>query len=361
LKILALVPYPIEKGPSQRFRLEVFIPYAEKNGFHFDLQPFYSDEAYSLLYKKGKFFQKIFHISQGALRRFFLLWSLSKYDMVYIQREVSPLGPPILAWILKFILRKPYVFDFDDAIWLPNYSSNNASFHKLKMYGKTKYLIKWAHVCSAGNDFLRNYALQFNANTVMLPTVVDTDAYHKERSVDKIENPLPVIGWTGSHSTMKYVEQLFPVFKELEEKYEFQVLIISNRPPAESFRSLKYLPWNKAREIDDLEVIDLGLMPLEDSEQDAFAQGKCGFKIIQYLSLGIPALASDVGVNHLIIEHGINGFLCRNIEDWKLDIESFLQTPERFHEMGIAGRRKILNEYSVRANLDIFQSLFNRT
>ena len=294
----------------------------------------------------------------GYIRRYMLFFRLHKYDMVYIQRETGPLGLPIIAWALKFVFRKKYVFDFDDAIWIPNFSENNAKFHKLKMYKKTSLLIRWAHVCCAGNKFLSDYAIHHNPNTRILPTVVDTERYHNVTKEYKSTSLKPVIGWTGTHSTMKYLEFLFPILCKLEQEFEFELLVISNAPPSELLKSLTYVEWSKETEIKDLMKIDLGLMPLEERENDSFSKGKCGFKLIQYLSLGIPAIASDVGVNREIITHGVNGYLCADINDWQIQLRTFLETPSSMSTMGKNGRQKVIERYSAKANLSAFIALF---
>lgn len=360
MKVLALIPYPIDKGPSQRFRLEVFLPYTDSADIHFELEPFYSERAYGLLYAKGKVRSKAWSIFLSYLRRYSLLFKVHRYDAIYIQREIGPLGFPVMAWLLRYVFRTPYVYDFDDAIWLPNYSTNNARFHRLKMYRKTKYFVKWSSVCSAGNQFLADFALQFNPNVCILPTVVDTEQYHNPALVrpEKNGDQSPVIGWTGTHSTMKYLESLFPIFRELEESYDFELLVISNAPPSEQLKSLRYIHWEQGSEIEDLMKMDLGVMPLDVHVEEAFSKGKCGFKLIQYLSLGIPALASDIGVNSQIIEHGKNGFLCPDPESWKERLEEFLKDPIKYKSMGARGRKTIEANFSVKANLELFLDLF---
>ncbi len=106
---------------------------------------------------------------------------------------------------------------------------------------------------------------------------------------------------------------LVPVFKELEKTEEFELQVICDVAPKFKLKSCKYLPWKKETEIEDLLNFNVGLMPLPD---DIWSKGKCGFKALQYMALGIPAVVSDVGVNAQIVDHGINGCVCKSIEDW---------------------------------------------
>ena len=88
-------------------------------------------------------------------------------------------------------------------------------------------------------------------------------------------------------------------------------------------------------------------------------EGKCGFKLIQYLSLGIPAVASPVGVNCSIIEEGINGYFANTDADWYTAIEKLIVDSELRIAMGIAGRRKMISQYSLQSNAANFLSLFS--
>lgn len=85
-------------------------------------------------------------------------------------------------------------------------------------------------------------------------------------------------------------------------------------------------------------------MPLPDT---SWARGKCGYKLIQYMACGLPVVASPVGVNREIVEHGVNGFLAKSDEEWRAAIETLLSDAELRHRMGASGRRKVEEEYSL--------------
>jgi glycosyltransferase involved in cell wall biosynthesis len=222
----------------------------------------------------------------------------------------------------------------------------------VKCVWKIKWLCKWSYKVSAGNQFLANYAKKYNRSVSIIPTVVDTK--HRYASLVDQRNIRPSIGWTGSHSTMKYLDPIIPVLQKLEEKWDFDFYVISNKEPEYQLRSLKFIKWNEQKEIDDLCKINIGIMPLES---DQWSEGKCGFKIIQYLALGIPAIASPVGVNNKIIEER-NGFLCNNNEEWYSALSVLLADHDLREEMGSAGRKKIISRYSIQATEALFLDLF---
>jgi glycosyltransferase involved in cell wall biosynthesis len=352
-KILFIAPYPFDEAPSQRFRFEQYFNFLRENNFEIHFTPFLDQKTWKTLYSEGKVLRKMLGVVRSFLKRFLLLFTLYKYDFVFIHREASHIGPPIFEFLIAKVFRKKYIYDFDDAIWLPNYSETNARFHRLKAYWKVRYCIKWAGSISAGNDYLANYARKFNSNVQVIPTTIDTENHHN--LITDYNQEKLVIGWTGTHTTMRYLDFIVPVIKELEQKYDFEFLIISNEAPAYHLKSLRFLKWKRETEIADLARISIGVMPLE---MDIWSEGKCGFKGLQYMSLGIPALMSPVGVNTQIVSHSENGFLPIKLEDWKVQLEKLLTDVDLRKKIGEAGKKTINERYSVLSNQSNYLSLF---
>lgn len=352
-KVFILAPYPKGEAPSQRFRFEQYFDELSTQNLSIEIHPFLNDKTWKKLYKQRSFFGKAFGIIGSFWRRFLLLFHLAKADYIFIHREAAMIGPPIFEWFIAKVLRKKYIFDFDDAIWLPNYSESNAKFHRLKAYWKTKWIIKWAHTITAGNEYLKNYAVQFNKNVHIIPTTIDLVKVHNQRT--SYESTKINIGWTGTHTTMHYLNELVPVLSDLEKEYQFTFTVISNQPPDFELKSLHFIKWKKETEIDDLATFTIGVMPLKDNQ---WAEGKCGFKGLQYMALGIPAILSPVGVNNAIIENGINGFLCSNEEEWKSQLIALFESSELRKKIGQEGHKTVHDIYSVEANLPSYKKLF---
>jgi glycosyltransferase involved in cell wall biosynthesis len=353
MKILFIVPYPTDKAPSQRFRFEQYYELLNEKGIDYDIKPFLSNEIWDILYLPGRFLKKAFGILGGLFKRFFLLFKLKQYDYIFIHREATPIGPSFFEYFASRWLKKKIIYDFDDAIWIPNFSEANSFFSFLKGYGNVHKICSYAYKISCGNEYLCDYAKQFNKNVVYNPTTIDTNNYHnrvKDQSGDEF-----VIGWTGSHSTIRYIGEIVPVLSKLEKKYTFTFRVISDFKPEFELNSLEYVKWKKESEIEDLLGFNIGIMPLVN---DKWANGKCGFKALQYMSLGIPALVSPVGVNSRIVDHGLNGFICDTPEEWETSIETLLKNRETLGEMSKRTRKKIIDHYSVKSNSDNFIGLF---
>lgn len=352
--VYILAPYPKSEAPSQRFRFEQYLASLEQNGFDVHYHPFLDEKAWQNLYAKGKVIHKASGMIRAFCRRWLLLFQLRKADFVFIHREAAHLGPPVFEWIIAKLLRKRIIYDFDDAIWLPNYSDTNALFHRLKAYWKVKYIIKWSYKVSAGNQYLADFASRYTKHIEIIPTTIDTEGHHNQ-SANHDHQPL-IIGWTGTHTTMRYLDELIPVLQNLEKKYDFRFRIISNQPPHYNLESLEFIKWNKASEIKDLAELHIGVMPLQP---DIWAEGKCGFKALQYMALGIAAVASPVGVNTTIIQHGVTGFLASTPEEWSDCLEQLIRDYAIRVQLGNAGKLRVKNHFSVLAITPRFISLFS--
>jgi glycosyltransferase involved in cell wall biosynthesis len=349
------MPYPHGQAPSQRFRFEQYLDALVTAGHTYQLASFLAPATWVILYKPGHILAKAIGISTGYGRRLALLLRVPAYDFVFIHREAAPIGPPILEWFIAKVLRKNIIYDFDDAIWLANTSVANRIASGLKWHQKVASICRWAYKNSCGNAYLAAYAQQFNSNSVVNPTTIDTEHLHNQVR-DQTTSGRLIIGWTGTHSTLKYLDQLVPVLANLEaEGLDFEFRVISNQHPALPLRSLVFIPWSKETEIADLLTFNIGLMPLQD---DMWAKGKCAFKALQYMSLGIPALVSPVGMNTDVVQHGYNGFVCASPSEWEANLRLLLINPKLRQQLGRAARATVEEQYSVESNTSNFLNLF---
>ncbi|HTJ48652.1 MAG TPA: glycosyltransferase family 4 protein [Cyclobacteriaceae bacterium] len=357
MKILFFVPYPLKESPSQRFRFEQYFPLLDSQGTQYKIQSFLTKDNWRIFNQKGSIAQKGLALASGFARRFNGLFKAMRYDFIFIHREMSPIGPPVFEWFIAKILRKKIIYDFDDAIWLTDKQEESTLFRIIKWRSKVKYICRVSYKISCGNEYLQKYALLFNPNSIINPTTVDTDHEHNPSLADfSVKRKNITIGWTGSHSTLKYLTEIVPCLQKIQQLYPTaEFLVIADKRPTLDLKSFNFIFWNKETEIQDLASIDIGIMPLPDDE---WAKGKCGFKAIQYMSLNIPSLVSNVGVNSTIVDHNINGFLCETQDDWFKYLDQLLRNENLRQVMGKQGRQKIICHYSVRSNSSNFLSLF---
>ncbi|HEV8511851.1 MAG TPA: glycosyltransferase family 4 protein, partial [Cyclobacteriaceae bacterium] len=275
-------------------------------------------------------------------------------------REAAPFGPPIIEWIIAKIFKKKIIYDFDDAIWLTDKTKESILMRTVKWRNKVASICKWSYKISCGNDYLCTYAKKFNDNVIYNPTTIDTLYLHSPELYKEViaskSNDRVVIGWTGSHSTTKYLHEIESVMQNLEKKFSFlEFWIIADKIPELKLKMVQIKPWSKETEIIDLAQFDIGVMPLPDDE---WANGKCGFKILQYMALQIPAVASPVGVNKQIIQSGTNGYLCSSLNDWENQLSELIEDKGLRNRIGFEARKTVVEKYSIVSNADRFISLF---
>ncbi len=353
-KILIVTHHRKERSPGQRFRFEQYLDFLSSNHIQFDWDNLLSKEEDEIFYSKQTF-SKILLIIKLFFKRLKTVRRAKEYDAIFIFRESFVVGGAFFEkWIS--IRNSNIIFDFDDAIWLQNVSNQNKKFEWLKRPEKTNDIIKFSKVIITGNNYLAEYAKKINSNVYVIPTTIDT-SYHLSR--DNKHNNLITIGWTGSSTTLPYFEEILPELEKLKlefgNKISFRIIVDVDKyyPTIDAYTTF----WSIEKEIEDLLKIDIGLMPLPNTE---WAKGKCGFKALQYMSLEIPAIISAVGVNNEIINDQENGFLIYDNE-WVEKIKLLINNPDLRVNLGVNARRTIEQEYSVESNkmkyLKIFQGI----
>ena len=358
-RILFLVPYPLHESPSQRFRFEQYLEVLRENGYSYTIQNFLNSDNWRVFFKRGGIVPKFVALILGSAKRVIVLFKSPMYGFVFIHREVAPVGPPIFEWALAKIFRKKIIYDFDDAIWLTDRKEESWVLALGKWRTKVGSISRWSYKVSCGNDYLCGYAASFKENIVYNPTTIDTESLHNPVLYQKVKSKGKKvrIGWTGSHSTLKYLKDIEHVLAKILSDYpNAEFVVIADKPPTLSTSlPLKFIPWNSATEIQDLLSFDIGIMPLPNDE---WAKGKCGFKVLQYMALEFPAVASLVGVNPKIIKDGVNGFLCDTPLAWEKALKKLIEDEDLRKKMGKQGRATVIENYSVVSNTSNFLSLF---
>ncbi|NLL29285.1 MAG: glycosyltransferase family 4 protein [Bacteroidales bacterium] len=353
-KILYIVPHRLNRSAGQRFRCEHFIPFLEENNFKIKYANLLSKWDDKYFYKKGCYLFKLFIVAKTFIKRFIQTTNLKKYDAVFLYREAFMLGT---TYFERRIRRKniPIIYDFDDAIWLNDVSNANKNLKWLKKPEKTADICKLATCIIVGNSYLADFASKYNKNIHIVPTTIDTN-YHHFSSKDYTKNPI-CIGWTGSSTTLKHFNVVVPVLKILKKKFQDKICfkVISDEPIYSKEIEIENSMWSPETEIKDLNDFDIGIMPLPDNK---WTKGKCGFKGLQYMALGIPTLMSPVGVNKEIITDAENGFLPSNTDEWVEKISLLIENPELREKLGLAGRKTIEEKFSVNVWKKPYLSVF---
>lgn len=353
-KILFLANHRTNRSPGQRFRFEQYLIYLNENGFCCELSPLLSENDDVIFYSKGNWIRKFFILLACYNKRLKDINKAKEYDIVFVFREAFFTGTTYFERKIAQSNAK-LIFDFDDSIWRHDVSEGNKKWGWLKNPDKTKKIIELSDSIFVGNQYLMDYAKMYNSNVKLIPTTIDTN-YHIPNKI--ISNQL-CIGWTGSSTTLKYFETLIPVLIKIKEKYNEKVTfkVIVDVEKEYAALGIKTTPWNLITEMDELNKIDIGIMPLPNNK---WTEGKCGFKGLQYMALEIPTIMSPVGVNTEIIQNGVNGFLADTDEEWLSILSNLIESENLRNELGVKARETIEKKYSVESQKMTYLNEFNK-
>lgn len=341
ISVCALVPYPPDTTPSQRFRIEQWLPYLEQDGIAVELKPFISPRLMRKLHQPGSFAAKASLMIEALFRRAVEVSRVRSYDAIIVHRAVCLAGPAILERLIR-LLGRPIIFDFDDAIYLLDTSEANRYFGWLKFPGKTATLCRLSAHVVAGSKHLAEYAGRYNSRVTVVPTSIDTVLY--QPATGNSGNTRTVIGWTGSATSQNHLEMFADVLRQLAARRDVEIRVQSNLKPRLPGVPFVWKPWSPETEVQELSHFDIGIKPMPD---DPWSRGKCPMKEIQYMAMGIPAVCSAVGASREIIRHGENGFLAETREEWLKSLETLIDDPALAKRLGASGRRTVENEYSM--------------
>ncbi len=357
MKILFIVPYPEHQAPSQRLKFEQYYKHFREAGITVIQRPFVSSALWKILYKKGHLPAKFFYVMVGYAQRLYDLFRLRKYDLVYVHLWVTPFGPPIFEW-LYCKLARAIVYDIDDLIYLSEAKSTANRFASiLKGRKKPIFLMKKADHVITCTPYLDQFVKKYNANTTDISSTIDTDLYRPKKNYELRENEL-VLGWSGSHSTSKYLYLLEPVFRRLvEEKIPFRLLVMGDPNFKMEGIPVESLPWKEEYEVEVISRFDIGLYPLPD---ERWVYGKSGLKALQYMAAGIPTIASAIGTNFRIIVDGYNGFLVNTTEEWYQRIIELSADLALRRKIGTRAAAKVNQYYSIKQNKKTYLSIISQ-
>jgi len=333
--------------PASRFRFVQFIPHLERSGWRVDFRPNRPDRQWhstlpsrslrALHYRAGRLVMKA-----NRLRD---VLAAPACDVVFVNRDLASEGAGLRRLFQRAIHKT--VFDFDDAIFVGSRES------------AVRWMCTHAGWVTPGNEYLAQYARQFNNNVTIIPTVIDTDAC-RPGSAPAGRTGLVRIGWSGSDQSIQatLVPQL-AMLRELQAKMPFELVVITNTAPRLPVPDLRwrFVPWSARGEAHLADELDIGIMPLAD---DAFQRGKCALKLLQYMAAGLPTVASPVGVNATVVQPGVTGFLATSPAQWHAALARLLGDTGLRARLGAAGRQVCEQDYSIRRWLPTLLQIFDR-
>lgn len=340
MKILLFSKYS-RTGASSRLRMLQYIPFLEQEGNTVEVANMLDEEYLVRLYNgKGS---TIWQFIQYYFCRLIWLFKARKYDVVWLEKEIFPYLP---AWAEKALALcgVKIVVDYDDAIFHNYDLSQNPLIQKF-LNDKIARVMRYSSCVVAGNNYLAEYASDAGAKKVfVVPTVIDLDRYAVRKSGvgDKL-----VVGWMGSPSTQKYVLEIKDALISQCKAHGAKIILVgADTKLVNEFQGvdIEVLPWSEDNEVEMIQQMDIGIMPLKDGPWE---KGKCGYKLIQYMACAVPVIASPVGVNIDIVNGSKSGLLADTLDGWEQSLGHLLSSAETRESLGISGRLSVENHYSV--------------
>jgi glycosyltransferase involved in cell wall biosynthesis len=336
MKVLFLTKYS-RMGASSRLRSYQYFPFLISNSVDVTVSPLFNDNYLTNIYAGRKNIKDIF---LSYFKRFLILFTLFKYEVVLIEYELFPFLPAWGERLMKLFGVK-YIVDYDDAIF-HNYDLSKSFLIKNLLGNKIDIVMKLSNAVIVGNEYLEQRAIRSGSKRIyVIPTVIDTHNYHINDTHNKGSF---MIGWIGSPSTFKYLLSLRNAIEKLNYNYNITIIHIgSNRLLNWPLIKEEQIDWTEQSEINSIRRFDVGVMPLFDTKWE---KGKCSFKLIQYMGCSLPVVASAIGMNKQVVTIN-NGFLVNSMEEWYIALERYILDKNLRLIHGKNGRRIVELNYSL--------------
>lgn len=352
MKVLILSKYS-RMGASSRLRTLQYIPCLESQGIKCTVQSLFDDAYLQGLYAYSR--RAPWAVLRLYLRRLIALLGVFRYDLIWIEYEIFPYLPAFAERLLR-LLGKTYVVDYDDAIF-HNYDRSTNPLIRTLMGRKIDVVMRNSACVIAGNNYLAERARIASARCVeLVPTVVD-HARYSVRTVTSEQQP--VIGWIGSPSTQHFVVGIREALTKVCHAHGARLLLVgATSSVAAEFPGVdvEVLPWTEGGEVEFVQRMDIGIMPLTDGPWE---KGKCGYKLIQYMACGVPVIASPVGVNVSIVNGSHCGLLAQSQAEWEVALMRLLQSADERIALGKAGRKAVTDIYSLQIQAPIMMKILS--
>jgi glycosyltransferase involved in cell wall biosynthesis len=342
LKVLFLTRYP-KSGASSRYRVFQYLPYLDELGVECSVQSFMDTCLYDLSTKPGRTTAKVLATALAVLRRLLALRRWRHYDVIYLQRELFPFGPPLIE---RWLRRRGAVliFDYDDALFIKKASRYNPLATFFRAPEKTLEVFGLVRLVVAGNNWLRDQAVLNGANAVTVEVAEDVSRYVQKEASDIDEKV--TIGWLGSPSTVKYLRLIEPVLQQVHKRFpSVRFELMGGGDFEMSGVPWELEGWSLRGEVSALARFDIGLMPLPDEE---WAMGKSGGKARTYMAAGVVPVCSAIGYNLELINPERTGMLCKTLEDWERSLNVLVLDADMRKRMASAAREEVLSRFSPR-------------
>lgn len=347
MKVLCITQYGV-LAASSRTRVFQFLPYLQRQGI--------ATQVITVLPDRGIAGSQI-RVTQARWRKLaYYLWAAwrtlrcgveawraaGRFDALFIQKVIFP--API-RWLLR---RRcpPILFDFDDAIFTTEVRQRNwlAAWKERRNAAGLPAMLRLAAAGLVENDYTAAFAARYCPSVNRITGPIDTCRYRPSPAAAKADGRV-VLGWIGSSSTLPYLEAIRPPLERLSRRFPQMLLRVVGAPSADlGAVPVEAKAWSLEEEVEDLAAFDIGLMPIPD---DPWTRGKGGYKLLQYMAMGLPVVTSPVGINREIVADGVSGFWADDEAAWEDCLARLIEDAALRRRMGLEGRAAVERGYAL--------------
>lgn len=364
-KILYLDPFSIKNSAGHKYRVRLWMNELSRHG---------ADVSVFTLIKNGKVYFEMLKRKKikkflffSMIKRYFQIIKSLNYSVVIVRRELLYFNDYGNLFMDKLLLKlhENVILDFDDDLAASKKQPKKITtlFGRLLLEDGDKFnnSLRLYSKFIVASDYLKEKIIKENPtiktdNILIIPTCVDYNRYPAKIYPAKID--MIVFGWIGGDHNYYLLDLLIPILNKLSDKHKFKLLVIGGDEYKRDVSfNLEFIPWSIETEVDSLYKIDIGLMPLLDDEE---SRGKGGFKLIQYMGLGIVSIASAITINCEIVKDRENSFLVKTNEDWITIFTEILSGEVNLQEMGKKAKEHIEKYYTFEANKNKYLDFVNK-
>jgi L-malate glycosyltransferase len=354
MRVLVLTPYQYGTTAGPRSSFELWERVLRDAGISLEYAVFESDRLHESLHARGQAGRKLLAMTGSYLRFIPKLRRIDEYDAVLVNREATLIGPAIVErWVVR--RGKPLIYLLDDPLYIPYRSAANGWLTYLKFFGKVKTLCRSSSVVLANSPSHCAFARKYNPNVWEIPSLVDADVYDGWRPSSCRQDGPVRVGWSGSPSTVDNLQVIRAPLKALSDRDDTELVLIGARDFGLPDTSHTGMEWHADTEVDDLRRLDVGLVPVP---RNAWTPHKFFLKLVQYMALGIPPVASPIGSNPTVIDEGTSGFLADDDRQWQSTVGRLVGDAELRERVGKRAAEVAHARYTLQVNAEKIVAAF---
>ena len=353
-RVLVLTPYRYGTAPGPRASFELWERVLAQADITLDYAVFETDRLHEIIYQQRRTVDKSLAMADAYARFLPKVHHARDYDAVLVNRQATLIGPSVIErWVTRH--GTPMIYHLDDPLYIPSISPTNGRLSYLKFPGKVKHLCRRSAMVIANSPSIAAFARGHNANVWEIPSLVDADLYTGWAPRSQRRDRRVSVGWIGSHSTAVNLQVVRRPLRQLSRRGDIEIRFIGAGDVGMPDVPHTVTSWRAETAVEDQRRFDIGLLPVRTT---AWAPHKFYVKLVQYMALGIPPVATPVGANGKVISDGRTGFLASNDAEWSAALERLVDSEDLRERTGKLAADVARDHYTLQANAERIVAAF---